>query len=77
MEDGGLPSASGAGLFFAEEDKTATFTVDVGRRKGDLRVSVSGKIVEIIFQSLVQYCLLYIHSKFHKKLELYCLVWPI
>ncbi|XP_060571832.1 filamin-A-like isoform X3 [Ruditapes philippinarum] len=42
IADGGLPSASGSGLFFAEEDKPAVFNVEVGRRKGDLRVSVSG-----------------------------------
>lgn len=42
IADGGLPTASGAGLFFGEEDKPAHFNVDVGRRKGDLRVSVSG-----------------------------------
>ncbi|XP_052782580.1 filamin-A-like isoform X3 [Mya arenaria] len=42
IADGGMPTASGSGLFFAEEDKPASFNVDVGRRKGDLRVAVSG-----------------------------------
>ncbi|XP_052216963.1 filamin-A-like [Dreissena polymorpha] len=42
IADGGMPSASGSGLFFAEQDKPAQFIVDVGRRKGDLRVSVNG-----------------------------------
>ncbi|KAL4220761.1 hypothetical protein ACF0H5_021155 [Mactra antiquata] len=42
IADGGLPTASGQGLFFGEEDKPTQFNVDVGRRKGDLRVSVSG-----------------------------------
>ena len=38
-----MPTASGGGLYFAEEDKPAVFTVDVGRRKGDLGVHVQGK----------------------------------
>ncbi|WAR28213.1 FLNC-like protein [Mya arenaria] len=52
IADGGMPTASGSGLFFAEEDKPASFNVDVGRRKGDLRVAVSGspyhpKVVDV------------------------------
>ena len=41
-----MPTASGGGLYFAEEDKPAVFTVDVGRRKGDLGVQVQGKVVQ-------------------------------
>ena len=44
VEDGGMPTASGGGLYFAEEDKPAVFTVDVGRRKGDLGVHVQGTV---------------------------------
>ena len=39
-----MPTASGGGLYFAEEDKPAVFTVDVGRRKGDLGVEVRGMV---------------------------------
>lgn len=42
VKDGGLPTASGPGLYFGEEDKPAHFDIDVGRRRGDLRVVVSG-----------------------------------
>ena len=52
--DGGYPSASGAGLFFAQEDNTAHFTIDVGRRKGDLRVDVRGKTILIIASLIIQ-----------------------
>ncbi|KAK3589648.1 hypothetical protein CHS0354_015146 [Potamilus streckersoni] len=42
ISDGGLPTASGDGLYFGQENKISTFHVDVGRRKGNLQVSVDG-----------------------------------
>ena len=38
-----MPTASGAGLYLAEVDKPAIFTIDCGRQKGDLGVNVKGK----------------------------------
>ena len=43
IDDGGMPTASGGGLYFGEEDKPAVFTIDVGKRKGDLGVNVAGR----------------------------------
>ncbi|KAL3847647.1 hypothetical protein ACJMK2_018549 [Sinanodonta woodiana] len=42
ISDGGLPTASGDGLYYGQENKISTFHVDVGRRKGNLQVSVDG-----------------------------------
>ncbi|XP_052106412.1 filamin-A-like isoform X1 [Mytilus californianus] len=42
IDDGGLPTASGDGLYSGEENKNASFIVDVGNRIGDLGVKVEG-----------------------------------
>ncbi|XP_062567856.1 filamin-C-like isoform X1 [Saccostrea cucullata] len=42
IDEGGLPSASGPGLYKGQEDKEAVFYVDVGKRSGDLDIKVEG-----------------------------------
>ncbi|XP_071159080.1 filamin-B-like isoform X4 [Mytilus edulis] len=42
IDDGGLPTATGDGLYSGEENKNASFSVDVGNRVGDLGVKVEG-----------------------------------
>ncbi|XP_021372143.1 filamin-A-like isoform X2 [Mizuhopecten yessoensis] len=42
IDEGGLPTADGDGLFRGEEDNVATFYVDVGKRRGELGVQVDG-----------------------------------
>ncbi|KAK3094337.1 hypothetical protein FSP39_000435 [Pinctada imbricata] len=42
IDEGGMPTAHGNGLHRGEEDKVATFCVDVGQRQGDLDVRVDG-----------------------------------
>ncbi|XP_060073080.1 filamin-C-like [Ylistrum balloti] len=42
IDDGGLPTADGDGLFRGEEDNVATFYVHVGKRRGELGVQVDG-----------------------------------
>jgi hypothetical protein len=38
-----MPSASGPGLYKGQEDREAVFSVDVGKRSGDLDIKVDGK----------------------------------
>ena len=60
-----MPTASGGGLYFAEEDKPAVFTVDVGRRKGDLGVEVRGMVnVLHILKFCCNNCLITCNSSF-------------
>ncbi|XP_056004559.1 filamin-A-like isoform X4 [Ostrea edulis] len=42
IEEGGLPTAAGPGLYKGQEDKEAVFSVDVGKRSGDLDIKVDG-----------------------------------
>lgn len=42
IDDGGMPTASGDGLYAGEENKTASFLVHVGNRTGDVGVKVEG-----------------------------------
>ena len=42
IDDGGMPTASGDGLYAGEENKTASFDVHVGNRNGDLGVKIEG-----------------------------------
>ncbi|XP_069103438.1 filamin-B-like isoform X5 [Argopecten irradians] len=42
IDEGGLPTADGDGLFRGEEDNVATFYVNVGKKRGELGVQVDG-----------------------------------
>lgn len=49
IDDGGLPTATGDGLYSGEENKNASFSVDVSNRVGDLGVKVEGKFSFTLF----------------------------
>lgn len=52
IDDGGLPTATGDGLYSGEENKNASFSVDVGNRVGDLGVKVEGKFSFTFFNMI-------------------------
>lgn len=43
IDEGGMPSASGPGLYKGLEDKEAVFYVEMGKRSGGLDIKVEGK----------------------------------